>query len=406
MGAALDAITHSRGAGDGSALERPLGTRFLVFPQPSFIPGYEKPEVVWIGPSAGPILAGPSDSRMYVANPIEPKIPYASPNLPPYRGFLRPPAEPAPDGHFDHIGPDSPAFLSTHSFACARRVLDICESYVGRPISWFFEPTLERLEIVPRIPHWQNAQSGFGFLELGESEPEGPTSCFALNFDAVAHEMGHLVLLSELGILEGDGSGSDFFSYHEAIADFISLLGLLQFDTALDRLLRRTRGNLLLHNELDKFAELSDEKQLRSLNNSLRVSDVSQEVHDQSKPFAAGLFDCLIEVYQSLLFERGLSKINPRKFSDLRQQMAPALIEEGFRASATSYELTHFAAKAALQEARDVIGEAVTRSWTYLDPDSLTFEAAASAFLEAAWRGRGRAYIDQLEDCMRWRGIL
>ncbi|MBY5333764.1 hypothetical protein HFO99_07375 [Rhizobium leguminosarum] len=406
MGAALDAITHSQGAGDGSALERPLGTRFLVFPQPSFIPGYEKPEVVWIGPSAGPILAGPSDSRIYVANPIEPKTPYAAPYIPPYPGLLQPPAEPGPDGHFDHIGPSSPAFLSTHSYACARRILDICESYAGRPISWFFEPTLERLEIVPRIPHWQNAQSGFGFLELGESEPESPTSCFALNFDAVAHEMGHLILLSELGILESDGSGSDFFSYHEAIADFISLLGLLQFDTALDRLLRRTRGNLLLHNELDKFAELSDEKQLRSLNNSLRIGDVSQEVHDQSKPFAAGLFDCLIEVYQSLLFERGLSKINPRKFSDLRQQMAPALIEEGFRASATSYDVTHFATKAALQEARDVVGEAVTRSWTYLDPDSLTFEAAASALLEAAWRGRGRAYIDQLEDCMRWRGIL
>ncbi|WP_261323045.1 hypothetical protein [Rhizobium leguminosarum] len=402
----MDAITHSQGAGDGSALERPLGTRFLVFPQPSFIPGYEKPEVVWIGPSAGPILAGPSDSRIYVANPIEPKTPYAAPYIPPYPGLLQPPAEPGPDGHFDHIGPSSPAFLSTHSYACARRILDICESYAGRPISWFFEPTLERLEIVPRIPHWQNAQSGFGFLELGESEPESPTSCFALNFDAVAHEMGHLILLSELGILESDGSGSDFFSYHEAIADFISLLGLLQFDTALDRLLRRTRGNLLLHNELDKFAELSDEKQLRSLNNSLRIGDVSQEVHDQSKPFAAGLFDCLIEVYQSLLFERGLSKINPRKFSDLRQQMAPALIEEGFRASATSYDVTHFATKAALQEARDVVGEAVTRSWTYLDPDSLTFEAAASALLEAAWRGRGRAYIDQLEDCMRWRGIL
>ncbi|MBY5389743.1 hypothetical protein GR210_18230 [Rhizobium leguminosarum] len=406
MGAALDAITHPEGAGVGAVLERPLGTRFLVFPQPSFIPGYEKPEVVWIGPSAGSILAGPSDSRIYVANPIEPKSPYAAPYIPPYPGLLQPPAEPGPDGHFDHIRPGSPAFLSTHSYACARRVLDICESYAGRPISWFFEPTLERLEIVPRIPHWQNAQSGFGFLELGESEPESPTSCFALNFDVVAHEMGHLILLSELGILEGDGSGSDFFSYHEAIADFISLLGLLHFDTALDRLLRRTSGNLLLHNELDKFAELSDEKQLRSLNNSLRIGDVSQEVHDRSKPFAAGLFDCLIEVYQSLLFERGLSSINPRKFSDLRQQMAPVLIEEGFRASATSYDVTHFATKAALQEARDVVGEAVTRSWTYLDPDSLTFEAAASALLEAAWRGRGRAYIGQLEDCMRWRGIL
>ncbi|AIC30236.1 peptidase GluZincin family protein (plasmid) [Rhizobium etli bv. mimosae str. IE4771] len=361
---------------------------------------------MWIGPSAGPILAGPSDARIYVANPLEAKSPYAAPYIPPYPGLLQPPAEPGPDGHFDHIGPGAPAFLATHSYACTRRVLDICESYLGRSIVWFFQPTLERLEIVPRIPHWQNAQSGFGFLELGESEEHGLASCFALNFDAVAHEMGHLILLSELGILESDGSRCDFFAYHEAIADFISLLGLLHFDTALDRLLRRTGGNLLLHNELDKFAELSDEKQVRSLNNSLRIGDVSREVHDRSKPFAAGLFDCLIEVYQSLLFERGLSDIDPRRFSDLRQQMAPALIEEALHGSPASYELMHFAAKAALQEARDIIGQALIRSWTYLDPDSLTFETAALAFLEAASRGRGISYLDQLDDCMRWRGIL
>ncbi|MBY5415869.1 hypothetical protein ELG72_27450 (plasmid) [Rhizobium leguminosarum] len=406
MGAALDAITHPEGAGNGAALGQPVGVRFLVFPQPAFIPGYEKPEVVWIGASAGLILAGPSDSRMYVASPVEPKSPYAAPYIPPYSGLLQPPVEPGADGHFDHIGPGSPAFLSTHCFACAHRVLDICESYVGRSIPWFFEPTLERLEIVPRIPDWENAQSGFGFLELGESEPGNSASSFALNFDAVAHEMGHLILLSELGILEGDGRDSDFFSYHEAIADFISLLGLLQFDTVLDRLLRRTSGNLLLHNELDKFSELSDEKQLRSFNNSLRIGDVGGDVHDQSKPFAAGLFDCLIEVFQSLQFERGTSNIDPRKFSDLRRQMVPALIEEGLRAPKASYELKHFATKAALQEARDVVGEAVVRSWRYLEPDSLTFEAAALAFLEAASRGRGVAYIDQLEDCMRWRGIL
>ena len=96
MGAAVDAITHPQGAGDIAASERPLGTRFLVFPQPPFIPGYEKPEVVWIGSSAGPILAGPSDSRIYVANPVEPKSPYAAPYIPPYPGLLQPPAEPGP----------------------------------------------------------------------------------------------------------------------------------------------------------------------------------------------------------------------------------------------------------------------------------------------------------------------
>lgn len=402
----MDAISYPWDTGREAAQEQPLGTRFLVFPQPPYIPGYEKPEVVWIGRSAGLVRAGPSDSRMYVVEPLEPKTPYLAPDVPPYRGLTRPPVEPGPDGHFDHIMPGSPDFLATHCYACARRVLDVCESYAGRAIPWFFSPDLERLEIVPRIAHWENAQSGFGFLEMGEEEPESPTSSFALNFDAVAHEMGHLILLSELGMPDATGAGADFFAYHESVADFMSLLGLLQFDTAVDRVLRRTGGNLLLHNELDRFAELSNEKQLRSLNNALRLSDVSNEVHDRSKPFAAGLFDCLIEIYQSLLFERGLSKIDPRRYSNLRQEMAPGLIEASLRPAGKLEELHHFAMRSALQEARDIAGEALARSWRYLEPDFITFENAAEAFIEAASRGRGSDYVGQFEDCMRWREIL
>ncbi len=406
MGISLDAMAHLSEAGLGMKAEPSLGTRFLIFPQPPFIPGYEKPEIVWLAPSADRILAGPADDRMYVADPVQAKRPYAYPELPPYAGSLHPPAEPGPDGHFDHILPGSPAFLSAHSFGCARRVLDICEGYVGRPIPWFFEPALTRLEIVPHIRDWDNAQSGFGFLELGENEADNPSSCFALNFDSVAHEMGHLILLSELGLLEGDGKGTDFFAYHEAVADFISLIGLLHFDTAVDRLLRRTRGNLLINNELDRFAELSEEKQIRSFNNSLRSSDVGAEVHDHSKPFAAGLFDCLLEVYQTLLFERGLSDLDPRRFGSLRQEMSPDLIERNLSSSRADYELKHFASKAVLQEARDIVGEAVVGSWRHLQPDDLTFQSAADAFLEVADRGRARPYASQFEDCMRWREIL
>ena len=406
MGAILDAIAHLPTSGNGRHTEPSLGTRFLVFPQPPYVTGYEKPEVVWLAASAGGILAGPSDKYMYVADPVEPKRPYAYPALPPYAGGLRPPAEPGPDGHFDHILPGSPAFLSAHSYACARRVLDICEGYLRREIRWFFEPTLGRLEIIPHIVDWDNAQSGFGFLELGEGEPGKATSCFGLNFDSIAHEMGHLVLLSELGLLEGDGSRTDFFAYHEAIADFISLLGLLHFDTAIDRILRRTGGDLLIHNELDRFAELSDEKQIRSFNNSLRSSDVSDEVHDRSKPFAAALFDCLVEVYQTILFERGLSDLDPRRFSNLRRQMPPNLLETSLDRSRAEYEPRHLASKSALQEARDIVGECVMRSWTHLEPDLVTFEAAAAAFLQEADRGRARPYAGQFEECMKWREIL
>ena len=102
-------------------------------------------------------------------DPVLPKRPYRYPYLPPYAGSLNAPAEAGPDGHFDHLDPGSRQFLAAHAFACVRRVLDICESYLGREIPWFFEITHKRLEIVPRLS-LANAHSGYGYLELGESD--------------------------------------------------------------------------------------------------------------------------------------------------------------------------------------------------------------------------------------------
>ncbi len=401
----MEPVPASPAAGGGTD-GASLGTRFRVFPQPPYVPGYEKPEVVWLSLPPGRITAGPADRRMYVANPVEPKVPYFFPELPPYAGRLRPPAEPGPDGHFDYLEPGTDGFLDAHVYACVRRVLDICEGYVGREIPWYFEPTVDRLEIVPRIPEWDNAQSGFGYLELGESDRADRRSCYGLNFDAIAHEVGHLVLLGEIGLPEDGEGGPDFLAYHEAVADFLSLLGLLHFDTALDRLLRRTRGNLLLENELDRFAETSNERQIRTFSNSLRLGDVSREVHDRSRPFGGALFDSLIEVHQALLYDRGLSDIDPRRFSDLRRQMEPSLIERALADDAAAYEFRHFAVKAALAEARDIVGEALVRSWPRLDPYDLDFATAAEAFLVAVDRGRGRPFAPQIEDCFGWRGIF
>ena len=259
---------------------------------------------------------------------------------------------------------------------------------------------------MPLIPAWDNAQSGFGFLELGESDEPDSRYCYGLNFDSIAHEVGHLVLFGELGLPQSGSAGPDFLAYHEAVADFVSLLGLLHFDTALDRLLRRTQGNLLIHNELDRFAETSGEKQIRSFSNSLHLSDVSFEAHDRSKPYGAALFDCLIEVHQALLFDRGLSDLDPRAFGDLRRQIDPAEIVRELTGDRSGYEFRHFAVKAALAEARTSSAQALVRSWRALDPDELDFTTAAAAFLDEVDRGSGRAFAAQAEDCFRWRGIF
>jgi hypothetical protein len=396
-----------RDFGDGTPAavgEARLGTRFLVFPQPPFVPGYERPEVVWLSVKPGEVHAGPQDPRMYVAVPAEAKRPYRFPDLPPVRCRCLLPVEPGPGGHFDHLDPADEAFLGPHAYACVRRVLDLCESWLGRTVPWFFGSSYDRLEIVPLIPGWDNAHSGFGFLEMGESPGPDRPFPYALNFDAIAHETGHLVLMGIMGTPRGV-PGPDFLAYHEAAADMVALLGLLQFDTAMDRILRRTRGNLLVHNELDRFAEISDERRIRSFSNSLKLGDVGDEVHDRSRPFAGALFDALLEIHQSLAFARGLSAVDPRAFRDLRREMADGDIRRALHDGADSYELRHFGLKAALAEARDIVGEALLRSWSGLDPETLDFAAAAEAFLDAADRGRGRPFVTQMEDCLAWRQI-
>ncbi|MBM6594039.1 gluzincin family metallopeptidase [Microvirga pudoricolor] len=398
----MDAFaTWSPDAGTATAS---VGTRFLVYPQPPFVPGYERPELVWLPVPPGQITAGPASRRAYVRDPALPKEPYQAPYLPPFQGPCFNPVAPGPDGHFDHLEPGSRDFMAAHAFACTHRVLDICENYLGRTWPWFFEPELARLEIIPHVP-WDNAQAGWGFLELGEDERTETRFPFALNFDVIAHELAHLVLMSTLGLPRYSAPSSDFLAYHEAVADFVSLIGLLHFDTAMDRILRRTRGNLLVMNELDRFAELSEEKQVRRFSNSLRMGDVGHEVHDRSKPFAGALFDTLIEIYQAILFERGLSRLDPRSFAHLRLELSQGDLERELQMTGADYELRHFPMKAALAEARDTLGEALMRSWDLLDPDRMTFADAKDALVEAALRGRGARYADRIADNFAWRGF-
>ncbi|MBZ6076792.1 hypothetical protein [Microvirga puerhi] len=382
-----------------------LGTRFLVYPQAPFIPGYEEPEAVWISTPAGGVGTGPEDRRMYVVDPLLTKKPYQRPYAPPYAGDLYPPAEPGPDGHFDHIPPGSRQFLAAHAFACVSRVIDIAESYLDRAVPWFFQPTYERLEIVPHLA-WTNAQSGYGFLELGEDESRDDPFPYALNFDVIAHETGHLILFGILGVPERLGPSNEYLAYHEFAADFVSLIGLMHFDTALDRMLRRTRGNLFISNELDRIAELFDERQIRKASHSLKLSDVGTEVHDLSRPFTGALFDALLEIFQLILLERGLASLDTRQLSSVRESMTQSDIDRELMVSKHDYQIRHFAVKSALQEARDIIGDALLGSWEDLDPDNFSFRHAALALLWRMERGRGRRFADRIEDNFVWREIL
>lgn len=386
-----------------------LGTRFLVFPQPHFIAGYEKPEPVWVSTPLGSVLPGPSDDRIEVKDPRLDKIPYQGRYVPPFVGDTFPPAEPGPDGHFDHIDVKSRQFAAAHAYACVTRVLDIFDSYTGRRVPWYFAPSYERLELIPHVD-WNNAHTGPGFMELGgPAQAWGERLPFAMNFDVVAHETGHLILLGVLGPPFPhhftSGRASDFLAYHESIADLVSKISLLHFDTALDHILRRTRGNLFVMNELDRIAALSSEKQLRMASHSLKMSDVGPDVHDRSRPFTGAVFDTLLEIFQALLFERRHSKVDPSRYREFRLEYSPSEIENELGISRREYAIKHFAIKTALEEARDLVGDMLAGSWKYIDTFEFTFAMAAEAAVRALEEERGARFSEIAYRNFAWREV-
>ncbi len=379
-----------------------VGTRFLIYPQVPHLADYEKPETVWISTLPGAILPGPSDHRIYVRDPIFDKEPYEFPYLPPYAGDVYPPAVADFDGHFDTLSIQSRQFVAAHAFACASRVLDIWESYLGHAITWHFSDTYERLEIIPHVD-WDNAQSGYGYLELGQDSDGGRSVPYALNFDVIAHEIGHAVLFSLFGFPSGDASQGDFGPFHEANADIISLISFMHFDSGLDRLLRHCNGNLLVLNELNRIAELTGNRQIRLASNSRKLSEVTNDIHDRSRPFTGALFDTIVDCYHLRLVREGLADQQLLEI-DIKDVDA-ATLRDISNFTTHAYRARPFLFKSALTQSRDEVALALAKTWPRLDVDRLSFGQASETLINQGNK-IDRYLGTKLRENLVWRELI
>lgn len=388
------------------------GTRFLLYPQPPILASIHGPETVWVSPPAGSIGPGPADDRMYVIDATRKAQPYDFPYLPPYAGPHEPPVQPGPDGHFDHLDAGSRAFMAAHLYGTLRFVLDVWEKYFGGEIPWHFADDYPRLELVPFV-EWNNAHCGYGFIETGYARPGEPDpQPFCLNFDVLAHELGHALLYSLLGTPPADRVNAEYLCFHESAADCVAMIAVLHFESVLDRLLRNTRGNIYLPNELNRIGELSETEQIRLASQSLTLDDVPdldtpaaqlsyREIHTMGLPLTGAVFDALVEVFQEILVQEGLIS---RELDDVSRQVGEAPEEEVQARFDRAYTGRHDAFKAALVDARDYMGQCLTHAWCKLRWD-LSFGEVAAAMLLAdreTTRGVGRRI---LLDSLLWRGI-
>ncbi|MFK7944888.1 MAG: hypothetical protein AB8B85_18535 [Paracoccaceae bacterium] len=364
------------------------GTRFKLYPQPRFLEEYAEPEVVMVSSPPGSLGPGPQDDRMYAIFPIGKEQPYgfaaegdSDAPAPPWKGAVHPLAESGPDGHFDHLEPGTPQFETAHLFGTVRFVMDIWEDYFDRQIPWHSQKTYDRVELTI-LPSLQNAYSGYGFIEMGADKKDGVHKSFALNFDVIAHELGHSIIYSEVGVPDPNGTSGEYFGFHESAADLVALISSLHFNSLVDRLLENTHGNLYTMNVANRMAELGDNHQIRLAANDVRLDDFVDgwvKEHKLSEPLTGAFFDIFVDLYHEMLLEYGAITPEMEAMSD--QLLATPNYAPVMQAAFDeAYAQDPMAFKLALIDARDILGTYLADTWDILTSRGLTFARVAEVF--------------------------
>ena len=389
------------------------GTRVLLYSQSPVLSAVTTPETVWLSSLPGTLGRGPSDERMYVVDPKTDKAPYRFPDLPPFSGAVHAPVSISGQGHLDHFETDTAEFRAAHIYGCLRHVLDIWERYFGHHIPWHFAAHYARLEIVAWTD-WDNAHSGYGFLEAGIGIADsGQRQHYALNFDVLAHELGHSILYSRLGVPARGAATQEYLALHEAFADVIALISVLHFRDFDDRLLRSTGGNLYQLNELNRIAEMSDSEQIRVASNALTMTDVAAgfgadveacDEHRLGQPVTGAIFDVLVEVYSDRLRRSGVVA------EDLLQASLQLDLSDHLEGAVqTRFAVMHGAAgsefTAALEYARDYVGYALAKVCLALTANVTSFSEVHRAMRAADYELTDGRYAEIVSKCFNWRGI-
>src|SRR5262249_2363186 len=225
------------------------------------------------------------------------------------------------------------------------------------------------------------------------------------NFDVLSHELGHSIIFSQVGVPQHPNDEAiDYGGMQESSGDLVAIVAVLHFDSVVNRLLAKTRGNLFTVNELDRVGELSDSRQIRIAFNYARMSDVGDEPHDRSLPLTGAIFDIMVEVFQKNLVRAQL--ITPELARRSSQESASAdelaALQGQFDAAYAGHEAGF---KQSLLDARDYLGRLLARTWGSLSPNFLTYPHIVRALLRADRAETQGAHQDTIRSCFAWRQI-
>ena len=230
---------------------------------------------------------------------------------------------------------------------------------------------------------------------------------FTLDFDVIAHEVGHAFIYSVLGVPRENAEFPEYEGFQEAFSDCVSLITAMHFPSVIDQVLDETRGNLYLSNRIARFSEFPGQRQIRTANNTHTMDefvDGYKNEHDLSEPLTGAIFDILADIFHESLLERGLISPEVEELAEMVEfgGAESAELQDAFdRAYADDSD----GFREALVDARDIIGTYLAETLWDLDPDFLDYGDVAETLLAVDERETGGRYAEIIDSNFERRGI-
>lgn len=239
------------------------------------------------------VLQGPSDSQIGIAG-----LPIVSPDA--NGDFL---FEPSSEESFDAV----------HTYTVVRQVLTMYQRALQKKLGWQWNTGTNTtpISVFPHAGETANAFYSrqekalkFFFFRPAGAGAGTPFVHTCRSLDIVAHETGHAVLdAMKPGWLS-------FFSppqtggLHESFGDLTSIFLVLSQLDQVEYIVAETKADLHQKNILASVAEqfgtaLGRPNGLRNADNDLKLSEVTNEVHDISKVFTGGVYDVLADAFSA-----------------------------------------------------------------------------------------------------------
>jgi hypothetical protein len=207
-------------------------------------------------------------------------------------------------------------FDAVHTFAVVRETLTLHQRALAAgaspaPIPWQWNgpSNTDPIQVFPHHSQMMNAfyqrnlkTLAFGFFAKPGAPSGSPLIYTCRSLDIVSHETGHAILDGLKPQWLSSANTPQTGALHEAFGDLTAIfLSLSQFDQV-EAVIAQTKANLHDKTFLSDLAEefglaLGRPNGLRNADNDLKLSQVSNEVHDLSQVFTGAIYDILADIF-------------------------------------------------------------------------------------------------------------